>query len=214
MNKKLLHRLQTLLVDQSENPAPTGMGFFPAAVLIPLVEEKGQLSLLFEVRASQLSWQPGEICFPGGRVEALDNSSQAPAVRETTEELGISAQQIKVLGELSAVVSPLGVILKPHVGIIKDSHYNLSVHEVAEVFTVPLDFLLAAEPLTAHMEMGNRPLDDFPFALVPHYKAEWQRRRTYEVLFYQYQEHVIWGLTAQVLAEFLTLYRKAAISAG
>lgn len=207
MSSQLLVELKAALAESAKDSV-NGMGFFPAAVLIPLVERNNALAVLFEVRASQLSWQPGEVCFPGGRVETLDINSEATAVRETAEELGISPGNIQVLGEMNEVVSPIGVILKPHIGRIIAANFHLSHDEVAEVFTVPLDFLLASEPLAAHMEMGNRPLDDFPFALVPDYSPEWKRRRTYEVLFYQYEGRVIWGLTAQVLADFLTVCRK------
>lgn len=207
MANQFVTKLKASLFERVGDMTTNGMGFFPAAVLIPLIERQNKLSILFEVRASQLVWQPGEVCFPGGRVDEQDINTQATAIRETIEELGISREHISVIGEMGAVVSPIGVILKPHIGILHHEHYQLSEHEVAEVFTVPLEFLLTAEPLRAHMEMGNRPLDDFPFELVPNYSAEWKRRRTYEVLFYQYEGRVIWGLTAQVLAEFIELCR-------
>lgn len=206
MSSPFLTKLKACLLERGDQ-ATNGMGFFPAAVLIPLIEQKQGLSLLFEVRASQMVWQPNEVCFPGGRVEDLDINTQETAIRETVEELGIDREHITVIGEMGAVVSPIGVILKPHIGVLHHQRFQLNGNEVEEVFTVPLDFLLTAEPLRAHMEMGNRPLDDFPFHLVPHYSEEWKRRRTYEVLFYQYKDRVIWGLTAQVLAQFIALCR-------
>lgn len=208
MDDQLWVKLKAALA-KGANDRANGMGFFPAAVFIPLVERENGLSVLFEVRAGQLNWQPGEVCFPGGRVEPMDVDSQATAVRETSEELGIDPRDICVLGEMNEVVSPIGVILKPYVGRIAGGSCKLSKNEVAEVFAVPLDFLLTAEPLVAHMEMGNRPLEDFPFSLVPGYHADWMKRRTYEVLFYQYNGRVIWGLTAQVLADFLSVWRQA-----
>ena len=183
--------------------------YFNAAVLIPLIWENEQLNVLFQVRSPHLSWQPGEICFPGGRIEAADSSLLSAAVRETTEELGLRAEQIHVLGSLHEVVSPIGVRLYPFVGYITDAHLiNPSPGEVSEVFTVPLEFLLETQPIIGHMERCTRPLSDFPFELLPGYSDKWKRRKNYQVLFYKYNQHVIWGLTAQVLFNFLKIYRE------
>jgi len=183
--------------------------YFNAAVVIPIVWENNQLAVLFEVRSAHLSWQPGEICFPGGRIEALDDSPLSAAVRETREELSLRAEQIQVLGSLHEVVSPIGVRLYPFVGHITDHHLiNPSQDEVSKVFTVPLEFLLEAEPIVGYMERCTRPLADFPFELLPGYSDKWKSRKNYQVLFYKYNEYVIWGLTAQVLHNFLKIYKK------
>lgn len=180
-----------------------------AAVLVPIIWENNQLSILFEVRSARLSWQPGEICFPGGRIDLADSSPLAAAVRETTEELGLGAGHIEVLGPLHEVVSPIGVRLHPFVGYLTDvQSMNVNPDEVAEVFTVPLDFLLATEPIIGHMQRYTKPLADFPFHLLPGYSEEWKKRTKYQVLFYQYGQYVIWGLTAQVLHNFLEIYRE------
>lgn len=188
-------------------------GYFSAAVLVPLIWENDQLAILFEIRSNHLSWQPGEICFPGGRIEKKDENFISAAVRETTEELGIGAEQIQVLGSLSEIISPIGVRLYPAVGYISDiAPINASPDEVAAVFTVPLKFLLATEPTIGHMERCTRPLADFPFHLLPGYSQNWKSRKNYQVLFYKYGPHVIWGLTAQVLHDFLAVYKKMIIS--
>jgi coenzyme A diphosphatase NUDT7 len=178
--------------------------YFSAAVLVPLIWKDDEICVLFEVRSTQLSWQPGEICFPGGRIELEDSNPQATAIRETQEELALSDKEIQVLGPLEEIMSSIGVRLHPYVGILSPSHPIIpSKNEVAEVFTVPLNFLLQHEPIIAHMEMGTRPLENFPFSLVPGYSNEWRVRKTYPVLFYKYEKYVIWGLTAQVLQKFL-----------
>ena len=183
--------------------------YFCSAVAVPLVRHEGRLGVLFEVRSSGLNWQPGDICFPGGRIELDDASPMAAAVRETQEELGLPPEAVEVLGPLSFLVSPIGVMLHPFVTLITD--YELirpNSDEVAEVFVVPLDYLLKAEPLTAHMELATRPLPDFPLDLLENsYARDWKRRTTYPVLFYQYDGHVIWGLTARVLFGFLNICR-------
>lgn len=182
--------------------------FFSAAVLVPLIIQEGELAVLFEVRSTQLSWQPGEICFPGGRIEKDDGSALVAAVRETQEELSLSASEIKVLGPLDEIISPIGVRLHPYVGYLSPLQpLTPSRDEVAEVFTIPLRFLLENDPIVAHMEMGTRPLADFPFSLVAGYSEEWRARKTYQVLFYKYNKYVVWGLTAQVLEGFLAIYK-------
>ncbi|SPF54012.1 NUDIX hydrolase [Candidatus Desulfosporosinus infrequens] len=183
--------------------------YFNAAVLVPLIWDHDQLAVLFEVRSTHLSCQPGEVCFPGGRIEKTDESTIAAAVRETTEELGVEAEKITVLGELQEVISSIGVRLYPCVGYISDStQLHPNSDEVAELFTVPLNFLLDAKPIIGSMERCTRPLADFPFDLLPDCSPDWKNRRNYQVLFYKYEQHVIWGLTAQVLHNFLDIYRK------
>lgn len=184
--------------------------YLQAAVTIPLMDIAGQPSLLFEVRSSKLAWQPGEICLPGGRIENSDASPLAAAVRETVEELGIAPKNVEVLGAMDMLVSPIGVILYPYVvHIAEGAVLSPNADEVAEVFSVPLEFLLAAEPRTASMETATKPLTGFPFDLLPpDYPQGYRRRAKYPVLFYQYQQYVIWGLTARVIAGFIELCRQ------
>ncbi|WP_285716668.1 CoA pyrophosphatase [Pelosinus sp. IPA-1] len=183
--------------------------YFSASVLVPLVWDNGEISVLFEVRSTQLSWQPGEICFPGGRIENGDKNPLFAAVRETQEELALSKEDIQVLGPLEEILSPIGVRLHPYVGYLSPKQsITPNAGEVAEVFTVPLEYLINYDPIIGHMEMGTRPLEDFPFALVPGYSQEWRVRKKYQVLFYKYKEYVIWGLTAQVLKRFLDVCKK------
>lgn len=206
--EKLFNELSTALTMEREQRDPYE-GYFSAAVLVPLVVVNNELAVLFEMRSTTLAWQPGEICFPGGRIEIFDASPMAAAVRETTEELGIEADQIQVIGLLPEIISPIGVRLYPAVGYIRNvQQMNANAAEVGEVFTVPLEFLLTTEPIIGHMERCTRPLPDFPFDLLPGYSSNWKKRKDYQVLFYKYGEYVIWGLTAQVLHDFLEVYRK------
>ncbi|MDU2063191.1 MAG: CoA pyrophosphatase [Sporomusaceae bacterium] len=182
--------------------------YFSSAVLIPLIEEAGKWSIAFEVRSRDLNWQPGEICLPGGKVEKDDISSAMTAVRETCEELGIQEKQIEVLGSLKCVVSPLGVIICPHVGIVRDfSKISPNPKEVSEVFTVPVEHFFNEKPRRAKMEVATRPGDNFPFELVsPQFNRDWRKRSAYSVLFYTYNDYVIWGLTARVILSFVRMY--------
>lgn len=184
--------------------------YFSSAVLIPLVSYKGELRVLFEVRSSMLSWQPGEICFPGGHIEEEDCNPLAAAIRETSEEIGVPQELIHPIGAMDYIVSPIGVILYPYVGFIEQAEaVQPSCAEVGKIFSVPLDYLMKTEPLTGRMEIATRPIGDFPFHLMPDdYPQDWKRRTEYEVLFYQYKEYVIWGLTAKVLHKFLQVCKE------
>ncbi|VBB08844.1 Hypothetical protein LUCI_4125 [Lucifera butyrica] len=214
MNRDFCQQIQQLL---SDRPAMNlcEYDFAPSAVLLPLVIQGEEPAVLFEIRSEKLHRQPGEICFPGGRIEKTDARPVAAALRETCEELGVCRQQIAVLGPLDYVVSPIGVLLYPFVGYIDNVQtIRPNQDEVGAVFTVPLHWLVAAEPLVAHMQMATKPQDDFPFDLLPDdYPKDWKIRTTYPLLFYQYGKYTIWGLTAKVLHNFLSLYKTSFVGA-
>lgn len=135
-----------------EAHGPSGLHFrnssdaHESAVLIPLVKEKdGSASLLFEVRSSRLDAQPGDICFPGGRMEEGETAEET-AIRETAEELLVKPSQVSILGRLDGMMGPTGGAIWPVVGELKDYDGNFSKDEVGEVFKVPLDFFLNTEP--------------------------------------------------------------------
>lgn len=178
-----------------------------AAVLLPLVNTPDGISVLFEVRAAKLGWQPGDVCFPGGRAECSDDSFAATALRETCEELGLDAEDVQLIGGLNYLVTHMGPIIHPYVGCIKDiNKINFNKDEVDEIFTVPLTFLIDNPPRVAHMELANKAGDDFPFDLLPRQPREWRKRKGYNVYFYEYGGHVIWGLTARILHGFLNRF--------
>ncbi len=175
-----------------------------AAVLLPIVATEEGPAVLFEVRSLRLYRQPGEVCFPGGRYECADKDFRITAIRETCEELGLAESDIKVLGELDALVTHTGPIIHPFVGFISDMQkINFNADEVQEVFTVPLRHLLAQDPLKGSMLLADRPAEDFPFHLVPGKQRDWRLHKEYNVYFYQYKKRVIWGLTARMLYAFL-----------
>lgn len=191
----------------SARPAEVDKGdrLWETAVLLPLVRSAdGSWNILFEERSSRLSWQPGDICFPGGRREATDATLAATALRETCEELGLRPESISLCGELDYLVTHMGPIVHPFVGVLEDAeHIRYNEDEVGSVFTVPLQALLEQKPREAVMELQNRAPDDFPFDLLPRQPREWRKRKGYKVYFYTYEGHVIWGITARILHGFL-----------
>src|SRR5690625_4441904 len=87
-----------------------------SAVLLPIVEVDGETHLLFEVRSKKMRTQPGDICFPGGRVEQQDETVMETAIRETSEELGVMPESISNIIPLDYIVSDMGGIIYPYVG--------------------------------------------------------------------------------------------------
>lgn len=175
-----------------------------AAVLVPIVMTEQGPALLFEMRALTLNRQPGEICFPGGKYDCADKDFMVTAVRETCEELGVSADDIEILGELDCLVTHMGPIIHPFVGVLNGyEKIKFNPDEVQEVFTVPVRCLLEQEPKKASMQLADRPAEDFPYDLVPGKKSSWRMHKEYNIYFYQYKHYVIWGLTARMLYAFL-----------
>jgi 8-oxo-dGTP pyrophosphatase MutT (NUDIX family) len=195
---KLEHRQANILDHQTA---------IKSAVMLPLIIHKGQPSLLFEVRSQDLKGQPGEICFPGGHIEPGDASPQEAALRETCEELGIKKEALGVWGPLDVLVTPFQLILYPFVCEIKAGTQIIPNSEVDHVFYVPLNFLLKTKPLIHQMEVKVIPEENFPFQLIQNGKDYNWRTGHYPVYFYLYENYIIWGLTARILAHFLEVIR-------
>ena len=118
------------------------------AVLVPLVERPEGLCLLYEVRADTLGRQPGEVCFPGGRLEPGEDAVSC-ALRETWEELGIPRPAVEVVAELDWLTHQGGFVLYPVLGIVAPEAAERLRHgpaEVKETFFVPVDWLRAHPP--------------------------------------------------------------------
>jgi peroxisomal coenzyme A diphosphatase NUDT7 len=178
------------------------------AVLLPLVEINNETHVLFEVRSLNLRRQPGEICFPGGRIEQDDADQSQCAIRETSEELGIRESDIENVTPLDYMLNIASTIIYPYVGTIKTFDKIIpNPLEVAEVFTVPLTYFLKTKPEVYKIDIKIVPEKDFPLDLLiggENYK--WQTQQIDEY-FYQYNGKVIWGLTAKILVHFLSILK-------
>jgi len=182
---------------------------FRSAVLIPLVQVKGEWHILFEVRSLTMRKQPGDISFPGGRIDATDASPLAAALRETHEELGIDPITVQVIGQLSPYISSSSFVTYPFVAIVD---FNQIIHaynkdEVEEVFTVPVNWLLHHEPYMHLVSIEPVPSLDFPFDKIFNGAQYNWRTRAMEEWFYDYEQYTIWGLTARILKHFIAMIK-------
>jgi coenzyme A diphosphatase NUDT7 len=175
-----------------------------AAVLIPLMETGSGVEILFEKRALDLTSQPGEICFPGGKHEKGEDMSET-AIRETAEELLIPKERIHLIGKIPPVVAPKGYLLYPFIGRLEQYDETYSRKEVDHVFTVPLNDLLGQRPQIYEATMITQPGEDFPYELIPDGKNYRWSVRNRRIHFYRSEGHIIWGITAYVLHCFLEM---------
>lgn len=114
-----------------------------AAVLMPIVERPGGFSMLFTARAEHLAHHPGQVAFPGGRIEPADATAADTALREAREEIGLPPEQVAIIGHLGAHMTGTGFIVTPFVGFVDPGFEpRPDPAEVAAVFEVPLEFLL------------------------------------------------------------------------
>ena len=167
----------------------------PAAVLLPLLINNGEEYVLFTRRTEHLPHHAGEISFPGGARHSEDVDLAATALRETEEEIGVPATCVELHGRLDDFWSIHGYHVVPYVGTIPHPFpYQVADHEI--------DALIEA------------PLDHFRTPGV-HHSEDWSHHgRVHPVDFYRYGEHVIWGLTAAILRQFLEITDPAAREAG
>ena len=175
------------------------------AVLCPLVERAEGLHLLFEVRSAALHRQPGEVCFPGGQMEAGETPEQC-ALRETEEELAIPPQEIEVLGKPDFICNQAGFLMQPVLGLVSAAGLAAMVPspaEVAETFTVPLSFFRENQPEVYAYPLLPEIPPDFPYAAVGiSADYRWARGRV-EVPIWYWQGHAIWGMTARLVRDLI-----------
>lgn len=179
---------------------------FESAVAMPLLEINKEFFVLFEKRASSLLHQPGEISFPGGKIETSDGTPVNAAIRETCEELGLERQDVHIICPLDIMVSPFNVIVYPFLCML-DNHQAIvpNPDEVDEVFCVPLKFFKHYKPLYNKIFLNPSVPQDFPFDMIPQGKNYPFRPGVLPQVFYVWEEKVIWGLTARILSHFLEL---------
>ncbi len=178
-----------------------------AAVCIPLIGTEDGYEILFEVRSAGIGSQPGDLCFPGGSLEDGETTKEA-AIRETMEELRIDRDRIEVLGLMDVFGGVSGTLyVYPYAALLSGYEGTFNPDEVERVFTVPLAFFLEHTPEVYHTRLTVEPEEGFPYARVQGGREYAWRERREEVLFYQYKEETIWGMTAKILAAFVEIWK-------
>lgn len=162
-----------------------------ASVLVPLVQ-RDELTVLFTRRTAHLTDHPGQISFPGGRAEPEDANAVATALREAQEEIGLAPAYVDVLGQLPTYTTGTSFIVTPVVGLVRPGFtLQADPFEVAEVFEVPLAFL---------MDPANHRWHEADFG---------GRRREFLSMPWtgpdaagQAQQYFVWGATAAMVRNF------------
>ncbi len=182
-----------------------GGGHF--AVLVPIVHLNEIPHLLYEVRAKNMRLQPGEICFPGGKMEGAETPVQA-ALRESWEELAITPEQVHVMGEMDFIVHRANFIIHPVLAQVELSALNQLIcnqDEVAEVFAVPLRHLQSASEEVYHCTLIPQPQQEFTYdKLGLDAPYSWRPGRE-EIPIYRWKQHIIWGVTGKITRHVLSL---------
>ena len=157
-----------------------------ASVLIPLVQRE-RLTVLLTLRPAHMNSHSGQIAFPGGKADPEDSDAVATALREAYEEVGLERQYVEVIGSLPIYTTGSAFIVTPVVALVKPGFTLLpNADEVADVFEVPLDFL---------MNPANHR----------HHVVDWAgEQRSWLSMPYMdgSTERFIWGATAGMLRNF------------
>lgn len=172
----------------------------PCAVLVLLAGDR----LVLEVRSKSLRHQPGEVCFPGGRMEGEETAVDC-ALRETREELGLHADGIRVLGELDRLIHNQGQIICPILAVCQPDlleKMRPSAAEVERVLLVPLKWLKEHPPERYTYRQENCDLDGLPRQMADSLRSYPKQRSGH---FWLYGDQCIWGLTAAILYQLLEL---------
>ena len=157
-----------------------GMPTRRAAVLVPVVAREQGATVILTQRPDHMPNHPGQIAFPGGKIEADDAGPAAAALREAEEEIGLDPGLVTSLGYLDLYMTGTGFRIVPMVGLVRpDYKLTLDPREVTDAFEVPLSFLMSI----ANHKTGSR-------------LWEGQARHFYIM---EYEERYIWGATAGIL---------------
>ncbi|MDI6853526.1 MAG: CoA pyrophosphatase [Deltaproteobacteria bacterium] len=181
-----LARIKELLSHASAAPPVPPPGLLPAGVLVPLFLVHEDPHLLFTQRTFTVRDHQGQISFPGGVQDPGDPDLLMTAIRETEEEIGLTAGVAEVLGRLEPVTTVTGYWINPFVALVPHPYeFRPNPLEVQQLLTFPLrEFFPAARWSTGDYEYKGRVI---------------------RVCCWRYAQTVIWGATARILLNFLTL---------
>ena len=176
------------------------------SILVPFIG-RSRDSLLFELRAKGIR-QSGEICFPGGMVEAGESPEEC-ALRETAEELGIESEKIMIDSYAGCIVSHRDAVIHVYIGSLEIEDISETMpnrKEVAELYAVPASFFTKTKPdiykVKSYTELGTFPAKEL--GLPKRYHTDWPNGSR-NIYVYKYGGITIWGLTAAILYNLISL---------
>ena len=167
----------------------TDVSLTPSAVLLPLYYKEEQIYILFTQRSNLVLHHKGQICFPGGNYKYSDADLVQTALRETEEEIGLKAEDVEILGELDdASTTTSGYAISPFIALIPHPYqFKINPQEITQMFSIPLSKFMDDTILKyGHTGYGEQCQISF---------------------YYQYEGHIIWGVTARILSQFLELLK-------
>lgn len=180
------------------------------SVLLPVVEKDGKLHVLYELRARHMDVQPGEICFPGGKIEPGESPRDC-ALRETWEEIGIPQDKVRIVTQLDMMVNYSNVAMYAFLGIVEEDALDklvLNPDEVEEVFLVPIDWLLENEPEIYWTKVAPQPPEDFPYEKVTGGEPyKWRHGKAPVPVYPEFGDKVIWGFTGRITKRFTDMIK-------
>ena len=169
----------------SYKPSGPIAGLPQAAVSILLHETSEDLNVIYCLRSINLPTHAGEVAFPGGKREEKDETLRKTALREAQEEVNLELKDVEVLGEISSVQSRFGLSVTPYIGILKSNTLIADGKEIEEVFSVPLNFI------KNNMQKEQK-------------SENWDNKKVF-FPFFEFENKMVWGLTAYMTVEFLKL---------
>ncbi|MBA7617534.1 putative Nudix hydrolase NudL [subsurface metagenome] len=191
----MIQKLKQALA-QRQKVFNTDYDLVPSAVLVPIFYKEGEYYLLFTKRTEKVKVHKGQIAFPGGAYEEEDDTLLDTALRECTEEIGLSPDDVELLGELDDMPTMSSdFVISPFVAVLPWPYpFKIDPWEVEKIIEVPLSALLDKDCVRQETEIlyGKQ---------IPTY-------------FYDYQGEVIWGASARILHQFLDIYTRVMADKG
>ena len=154
-----------------------------AAILFPIIRVKNENKVILTTRSKDVLSHPGQVCFPGGRLDSKDKNMIECAKREAYEEIGLESNKIEILGILDNCITGTNYNVTPVVGFVNGVFKpKIQETEVADVFEVPLSYFL---------NKNNRKLKNASY-----------KNKQYTFYEYKWKNRRIWGSTARIIVNF------------
>jgi len=159
-----------------------------AAVLFPLIEKNKKVNVILTTRSKDVASHPGQVCFPGGKLDKKDKNIVDCAKREAFEEVGIKNNQIKILGQIDQCITGTNYKVTPIIALINSNYIPLiQESEVADLFEVPFEFFLDKNNL-------KRKNAEYKGKHYSYYQYNWKNKK-------------IWGSTARMIVNFCEIMK-------